>query len=88
MNKSIIDELTRIRKGYKPVSKAWYYKILYDICALISIIKMSIKHMRKPNLRYKCPNCGKESDDSQVVFDCIYDHEYNKNKTDNKKEEK
>ena len=78
MNKSIICELKRISKGYRPVSKAWYYCMLYDICVLICIINVGMKNMLRPSYGYKCLVCGKESNDSQVIFDCIYDHEYNK----------
>lgn len=81
MKKSvIIEELKRIRNGYRPVSKAWQYQILYDFCTLISVIIMRVKRMikgiGKTNFRYKCPKCGKGSNDSQVVFNCIVDHEY------------
>lgn len=79
MKKSeIMDELKRISKECKPVSKAWYYQILYDTCTLIGIIITSVKRKRVKHFRYKCPECGKGSDDSQVVFGCIYNHEYNK----------
>jgi hypothetical protein len=71
-------ELKRIRGGYRPVSNAWYYQILYDVCTLISVIIMRVKRIRTKHLRYKCPRCGKESDDHQVIFNCITDHEYNK----------
>lgn len=27
---------------------------------------------------YKCPVCGKESSESQDIFDCLYNHIYNK----------
>lgn len=85
MNKlGIIDELKRIQKGYSPVSKAWPYQVLCDVCNSISIIVMRLKRTRKEKFRYECPRCGKESNDSQVIFDCIYDHEYNK--SDNLKE--
>lgn len=80
----IIDELKRIRKGYSPVSKARYYQILYDVYNSISIAVMRLKRTREIHFRYKCPTCGKGSNDSQVIFDCIYDHEYNKG--DNLKE--
>lgn len=82
MKFTIIDEIKRIRGGYAPKCDAWYYRILYDFLTLISVIVVHIKRFldgtRKPHLRYKCPECGNESEDSQVVFNCIYDHEYNK----------
>lgn len=74
----IIEEIKRILKGYRPTRDVWYYRILYDFLTLISIVIMRMKRVRKQHFRYKCPMCGKGSDDSQVVFDCIYDHEYNK----------
>lgn len=32
---------------------------------------------------YKCPVCGKESSEYQDIFDCIYNHIYNKDNKDN-----
>lgn len=72
------EELQRINGGYRPVSKAWYYQLYYYLAKLISIIVASVKNLRKPSFKYACPNCGKESNDSAVIFDCISDHEYNK----------
>jgi hypothetical protein len=43
----IIDELRRISKGYNPVSKAWYYQVLRDVCTSISIVIVRLKRTRK-----------------------------------------
>lgn len=75
-NISVISEIKRIRKGYRPASNIWYYRVLYDICTLISVTKMSICNIFRMRSGYKCPRCGKKSDDANVVFDCIYNHEY------------
>jgi len=73
---SIIEEIKRIRKGYRPKQNVWYYGILYDFLFLINTVILRMKRARKQHFRYKCPKCGKGSDDSQVIFDCIRDHEY------------
>lgn len=73
---SITSEIKRIRKGYRPASNAWYYHALYDVCILISVIKMGLSNMLSMHSGYKCPRCGKESNDANVIFDCICDHEY------------
>jgi len=39
---SVTSEINRIRKGYRSASGAWYYHVLYDVCTLFSVIKMSI----------------------------------------------
>ena len=33
--------------------------------------------------RYKCSVCGKESSESQDIFDCLYGHIYNKDNKEN-----
>lgn len=43
-------ELQRINSGYRPVSKAWYYQAYYYMAKLISIVVVSIKNLRRPNL--------------------------------------
>lgn len=72
------EELQRINGGYRPVSKAWYLQLYYYLAKLTSIIVVSVKNLRKPSFKYACPNCGKESNDSEVIFNCICNHEYNK----------
>ncbi|TRZ88499.1 MAG: hypothetical protein D4R88_07700, partial [Methanosarcinales archaeon] len=39
---SVTSEIKRIFKGYRSTSNAWYYHVLYDVCTLISVIKMSL----------------------------------------------
>jgi len=39
---SVTGEIKRIFKGYRSTSNAWYYHVLYDVCTLISVIKMSL----------------------------------------------
>ena len=39
---SVTSEIKRIFKGYRPTSNAWYYHVLYDVCTLISVIKMRL----------------------------------------------
>lgn len=41
-NISVISEIKRIRKGYRPASNTWYYHVLYDVCTLVGVVKMSI----------------------------------------------
>ncbi len=77
---SVTNDIKRIRKGYRPTSSVWYYQVLYDICALISIIKMSLCNIFRMHSGYKCPKCGKESNDADVIFDCICFHEYGDSK--------
>lgn len=78
MDKSgIMEEIRRINKGHKPTSDAWYCKILYGIHTLIYATVSRIKNAKKRHLKYRCPLCDKESDDYQVIFDCICGHEYN-----------
>lgn len=75
-NISVISEIKRISKGYRPASNAWYYHVLYDVCTFVCVIKMTICNIFRMRSGYKCPRCGKESSDANVVFDCIYNHEY------------
>lgn len=76
----IISDIKRIRKGYRPASNAWYYSVLYDVCTMISMIKMSLCNIFRVRSGYKCSKCGKESDDADVIFDCICFHEYGDSK--------
>lgn len=39
---SVTSEIKRIFKGYRSTSNAWYYHVIYDVCTLISIIKMRL----------------------------------------------
>lgn len=39
---SVTSEIKRIFKGYRSTSNAWQYHVLYDVCTLISVIKMSL----------------------------------------------
>lgn len=71
----VTSEIKRISKGYRPTSNAWYYGVLYDVCTLISVIKMTICNIFRMRSGYKCPKCGKESNDANDIFSCIYVHE-------------
>ena len=54
----------------------------FNLGNIIDSIKILLYRISHYELRsgYKCPKCGKTSLDSQEIFDCIYDHEYNKGK--------
>jgi len=50
-----------------------------------SFAQKIIESIRKQfRSEYKCPICGKESSESQDIFDCLYNHIYNKGDNDNK----
>lgn len=42
IGKTVGGEIRRVKSGYRPISKAWYYQILYDVSRVISVTKMTI----------------------------------------------